>query len=428
MSSLQRTITRVLAESPKQALEQLLRPKLKQEGVKSYRRGAAALAEYLLKPDRGEFHWEDPFDRGSGAKVELTFAEEDLSKLEKVADLLGNVERLSQIIEKLLAEASLRILKNYRSQWHQFRRQEDRVRSNFQNNIEMRWGEALDSLRILLDLCIDEGSKYRQRAAKSSLATPQYRRIALLKLHARSCQVAAEILCLMENGYANGAIARWRTLYEIEVIATIISEGGNRLAERYLDHEVIDNRRGADLYQRNCASEGTKPITNSEMKVIRREYDGVIARYGSDFASHYGWAAEYLKNRSPRFVHLENAASGARMRSGYKFASYNVHASASSFRHNLSDLRGEGLSSAGASNAGLAQPGHLTAVSLLRITYLLIENLRALEVIALVNSLITLREETITAFWEADSVLRHDDAAIRAAGAEHGVEIDTSYI
>jgi hypothetical protein len=35
---------------------------------------------------------------------------------------------------------------------------------------------------------------------------------ALMRIHSRSVRVAREILILMRNGYAEGALARWRTL------------------------------------------------------------------------------------------------------------------------------------------------------------------------------------------------------------------------
>ncbi|WP_217430933.1 DUF5677 domain-containing protein [Sphingomonas bacterium] len=52
----------------------------------------------------------------------------------------------------------------------------------------------------------------------------------MLHLHARACQVVFEIITLMENGLADGAMARWRTLHEITVVATILAEHGEELA------------------------------------------------------------------------------------------------------------------------------------------------------------------------------------------------------
>ena len=427
MASLQKVLEEAIAHAPRQALEHMLRPKLKGAGVKSWRKGAAALASHLLKNDGSEFQWEDPVEDARNKTINLQFSEDDGIKLERISDVLSP-NSLSEIILKLVDETAASIRKRYEGDWHRYRRQHERSFTTFKNNIEIRWGAALDGLRILLDLCLDEGAKYQRRLEKSTSRKSVHKRAAILKLHVRACQVTSEIICLLENGYPNGAVARWRTLYELEVVATFLSEGGDPLAKRYLDHEAVDEKRAADLYQRTYVDEGSSPMSKSDLRAVEAEYRKTLKEYGQDFSKPYGWASEHLGNPSPRFVHLENAVSGARLRNRYKVGSYNIHASSSSFAHNLWDLTGEGMLSAGASNARLAAPGHLTALTLLRVTYLLWNNLGKLDTSILANALIGLRDDTISDFWRADALLREDDAAIRAAGAEHGFEVDTSFI
>lgn len=224
------------------------------------------------------------------------------------------------------------------------------------------------------------------------------------------------------------AIARWRTLYEIEVVATVLADGKDALAERYLDHESVDIKRAADLYQSNYETEGSNPIPKKEIAKIDAAYRRILKKNGKSFVGPYGWASDHLGNANPRFSTLEAKAAGARLRNRDKAASYNVHASATSFSHNLGDLTGEGRLSVGASNAGLALPGHLTALTLVRVTYLLMSNLRKLDNLVTANAIIGVRDSVFAAFADADRLLREDDAAIRAAGEEHGFEVDTSYI
>jgi hypothetical protein len=405
----------------------MLRTKLKEAGVKSWRRAAAALAEHLLNTGAGEFHWEDPFDGDRTHDVEVTFDAGDARKLEKIADAMAGDE-LVAMAEKLIHDAADAMRSRFESEWYPYRRQQERSLQTFKNNLEHRWGAALDGLRILLDLCIDEGEKFSRRVAKSRRKTEPFARIAIMNLQARACQVTAEILCLLENGYPNGAIARWRTLYEIDVVATLISEGGDSLGERYLEHEHVDTKRSADLYERTFVAEGMDALPKRELRAVEAEYRRVLKKYGKEFGSNYGWAAGYVGNPSPRFVHLENAATGVRLRNRYKFASHNVHASPSSFIHNLADLSGQGVATVGASNAGLAVPGHLAAVTLLRVTYLLVKDLRSFDAIALLNALISIRDDAANAFADADALLRKEDAAIRAAVAEHDINIDTTFI
>jgi hypothetical protein len=84
-----------------------------------------------------------------------------------------------------------------------------------------------------------------RQLAKEQTDHNQHLASALTRLHARACQVAAEILALMQHGFADGAMARWRTLHEIAVIATFLRDRGEVMAERYHASGVLDGHRAA---------------------------------------------------------------------------------------------------------------------------------------------------------------------------------------
>ena len=73
----------------------------------------------------------------------------------------------------------------------------------------------------------------------------------LFSLHGRACQVAEEVVCLLSNGFADGAMARWRTLHEIAAVGCLIRDHGDELAERYEQHQVIEAWKAALQYQRH---------------------------------------------------------------------------------------------------------------------------------------------------------------------------------
>lgn len=52
-------------------------------------------------------------------------------------------------------------------------------------------------------------------------------------LFARACQVYSEILCLVMNGFPDGALARWRTMYELCCYAEFIANNGEGVARAY---------------------------------------------------------------------------------------------------------------------------------------------------------------------------------------------------
>ena len=55
---------------------------------------------------------------------------------------------------------------------------------------------------------------------------------ALLHLHARGCQVASEVEVLLEAGFADGALSRWRTLHEVTTVACFLHKHGNDAGKR----------------------------------------------------------------------------------------------------------------------------------------------------------------------------------------------------
>jgi len=280
----------------------------------------------------------------------------------------------------------------------------------------------------LLDLCRDEGEKFIRRLEKSKAKSPSYSRLVLSKLHCRACQVTAEIITLLESGYARGAMARWRTLHEIEVVATFIAEAGDSTAKRYADYEIVEAKRAKDQYQENAEELGFKPYAKREAARIERQYETILSEYGKDFRNPYGWAAEYLGNKSPRFADIERVAGAARMRSHYKFASYNVHASPKALSLKMDTFNVGDWPIAGASNAGLEEPGQNATITLLRITYLLTQNLRSIDNAIIMNALIKLRDETVSNFFDCAERLKADDAEIRSAVEEFDIEADTTFI
>src|SRR5437870_8332031 len=84
-------------------------------------------------------------------------------------------------------------------------------------------------------------------------ATVAIRRLSTkssLRQHVRACQVTDEIITLLENGFADGAMARWRTLHEIAVVTSLISQHGIELAERYVAYQAVEAKRALDMYAR----------------------------------------------------------------------------------------------------------------------------------------------------------------------------------
>jgi hypothetical protein len=423
--SFYKVVSELTGQAPEIILRKLLEPKLREAGVKAWRSGARALAKHLADKQAGEFHWED-YPDGEVTDVTVEFTEDDGRELERLYDKFEGT--LDEAMAKVIDTSVDAMLLRYRSEWQAYRRSEERFIANFRNRLEDRWGTALDGLRLLSDLCKDEGEKYIERLNRSQAKSPPYKRVLLSRLHSRACQVTAEVIALLEAGFAKGAMARWRTLHELEVIATIVSVAGNSTAKRFFDYEYVENKRAKDQYLLDQPDLGLQPLSKKEIDEVEADYAAVVQEHGRDFRHPYGWAAKFLKNKSPRFNDLERAAGVARMRSHYKFASYSVHASPRALTIRIDDLGDQDWPIAGASNAGLEEPGQNAAMTILRITYLLCENLKSIDNAMIMNALIILRDETVSNFAKCAVELADEDAEIRAAVAGHDIEVDTSVI
>src|SRR5205085_1323322 len=136
--------------------------------------------------------------------------------------------------------------------------------SEFRKRLERRWGEPLDQLRMLLTVSREwfEG-RHKREISQTAHKDEEFREI-IARLLARACQVTDEIICLLENGFADGAMARWRTLHEIAVVATIISQYGESIAERYLAHQAVESKKKMDKYLACYQQLGYKPLTVRE--------------------------------------------------------------------------------------------------------------------------------------------------------------------
>lgn len=51
-----------------------------------------------------------------------------------------------------------------------------------------------------------------------------------------------EIITLMKNGFADGAYARWRSMYELSIISSFIIQYGENVAKKFYEASETDDR------------------------------------------------------------------------------------------------------------------------------------------------------------------------------------------
>ena len=90
---------------------------------------------------------------------------------------------------------------------------------HFSDRIDLRWSKGLGPLRMMLIASREVGELFAEKLKRSKAKKGILKRKTLMILHMRAYRTTLEILTLIENGFPDGAYARWRTLYEITVVA-----------------------------------------------------------------------------------------------------------------------------------------------------------------------------------------------------------------
>ena len=251
-----------------------------------------------------------------------------------------------------------------------------RQRTRFEKGLVKHWAKPLHLLELTVGLAEEVGTTAIQESSSLDGGGEggTHTCDALMAIHARGCQTARAILALLRSGFADDAHARWRTLHELAVVCNFISEHGDDVAERYLLHEVVEQRKLARAYKKHEIRAKLDPLTRAEIEALDEQYNSLIARYGKAFGRDYGWAASALRKERPTFVALEEAVEMDHLRPYYQMANQNVHPNshAAFFKLGL-DETGQGeVLLAGPSSLGLADPGHGAALSLTQITAALV--------------------------------------------------------
>jgi hypothetical protein len=403
MGILQQAFDAELGRLPNAILEDLISEKLEKAGISPDPDLLARIADHVDSGSEELLEWD-----GEGPDVKVALDSKDFETLSaKVGQL---VETIPAAFDAVMRESARAILKEYKTGLRDVLLMNAVAFEDFRQGIDARWGGALDRLKMLHELSREAGEAFYKRHRRSKSPKRQNLGQALSSLHLRACQVTAEIILLLENGYPDGAMARWRTLHEIAVTAAVLDEGGEEVARRYLGHQAIEAKRAVDQYQKDHIALGEKSLSPTVLRRITLGFDAAIAEFGPSFKNPYGWAVGYVDGGTdPKFPHLAAKADQAALHSYYKLASYNVHASPRGLEQRIGTIDDPGLLIAGATNAGLEEPASRAAATLVQLTSLFFRSNWKLDELVQIQILIDLRDETLRSLSRAANKLRRDE-------------------
>lgn len=235
-------------------------------------------------------------------------------------------------------------------------------RRNFQ-----RWRKAFDLIETIWVSCEELGRSFNEHYRPEAVEEQDYVFEAMTHLHAKALLVTSEIICLLKGGFADGALTRWRTLYEINVVAALIEREGQDLALRYLAHSRV--QAWNDVKDDDCEiSEQTE-----DRGQLKAQAEHAINRFGIELNRRNGWACGITGNKNPTFDNLINLSGRSEGRLLYKHASLHIHSN----HRGLDELLGvcesdRSVLLVGQSNSGMVLPLVMTVNSIVETTAMLI--------------------------------------------------------
>ncbi|MFZ3058629.1 MAG: DUF5677 domain-containing protein [Candidatus Methanoperedens sp.] len=292
---------------------------------------------------------------------------------EKCLPIGKKLDKILKVVAKqILPKVSQQILKALNKNSKKMLYDQRKYQKGFERRLYERWKKPLDILECLIRVSLESGEEQKNKLSKTTDNTNNFKREALIKTHTRALQISNEILILLKSGYADGANARWRSLYELAVISFFLKNNNNEVSKRYLEHEIVRKFKEAKDYRTHYKKLGYSPLGIREFNKIKRKMDELCKKYNDQFQKEYGWIpSSVLKDRN--FKALEELVKLDKFRPHYNSASDSVHSGAKGFyRLGLMDDYQSKILLAGASNYGLADPIQITAISLLHVNICLL--------------------------------------------------------
>jgi uncharacterized protein DUF5677 len=302
--------------------------------------------------------------RKSGAVIKFT-SEDGKALIDKATEVSMTIIR--QELDQGSHLQAANVLKRLHATWPSEEARQRREMVGFRRRLGQRWQRPFGLLRMLLTVYRESGEQMANALIGTNEGGRPLTATVLIELHARSCQVLYEVVTLIEGGFADGAMARCRTLHEIAVTAMFLQQGDEGLTRAYRDHEVVESWKAVQKHVKYQGRIAEKPPSPKIQEKLKARYDALLSKYGKPFKEQYGWAAAALKKDRPSFADIELATNVDHLRPYYQLASHPVHANAKGLYFKLGAFKRRGTLAL-ATNHGFATPASNAVISLIQTT------------------------------------------------------------
>ena len=168
--------------------------------------------------------------------AELSAEEEQ----EKLSD--ATTEAFDSIIPRARTER----FEYYKSHMFEIALEEKAKEAAFLSDMDRGWGKCLAASKVMYNLAYQSAEAYSNYVAKHKDSFPIQEKgftfTSLQRICGRACQEYLEIYYLLLNGLADGAFARWRSMYELCCCGQFILINGEETANQYCKQASTNDR------------------------------------------------------------------------------------------------------------------------------------------------------------------------------------------
>lgn len=298
------------------------------------------------------------------------------------------------------------------------------VHSEFRSRIKQRWLKPLALFNgfiiIAEEICandINESKEIKILDENTSEHTLKY--YTIMKLLAKQIRLAKEIIYLLEGGFADAALSRWRTAHETKIILLLFLKYLNdekilrELLTRFNDASIIEEYKELKCYVKTTRE-------NTYYNDLKDNYSKILRKNGNNFKWDYEWTRPIFNNLKRRiyFKDLENHIRlHEETTSFYQKANYQIHSSPLGTFDSLGTIDIEGMESPayifGPSNLGLRIPGQLEIFTLYESIAMYLNTNPSINNLIYIKTLSKFKNEIFEEFEKVEEEIISDELSIR---------------
>ena len=207
-------------------------------------------------------------------KIFDDFSRPIIEAIEELGLADGEVEAF---VDMIVRDGSAALLDELRRTAPKMLRERRKLRKGFEDRNYDRWREPLDELKRLWVICqeLSEAQTQEKLKFEGCLVFD-----TLASLQPRALLVASEILKLLEAGFPDGALARWRSLHEFAVTSMFIRKHGFEAARRYQYSIWFSKLKRANKLNRYASRLKVAQFSDEDLSEIRQKCSYAEAELG----------------------------------------------------------------------------------------------------------------------------------------------------